>query len=110
MFSRTLKLAVLAGCLGGLVCVEPVLAEQSASSGAQAATPIEIPGGEPKMKQQPSRKATPIEIPDKGKPQPKKKPSAEATPIEIPGKGKPQITQKPSVRGLPVPIPGPQQR
>ena len=49
----------------------------------------------PKMKTVPSVKATPIEIPGKGKPVVKEKPSVKATPIEIPGKGKPGVKMKP---------------
>jgi hypothetical protein len=63
------------------------------------ATPIEIPGkGKPEVKKPPSAKATPIEIPGKGKPVVKKAPSAKATPIEIPGKGKPVVKKVPSAK------------
>ena len=60
----------------------------------------------PKMKTVPSVKATPIEIPGKGKPVVVEKPSVKATPIEIPGKGKPVVVEKPSVKATPIEIPG----
>jgi hypothetical protein len=60
----------------------------------------------PKVKTVPSVKATPIEIPGKGKPVVKRKPSVQATPIEIPGKGKPVVKKKPSVQATPIEIPG----
>ncbi len=111
MLPPVLKVAAIVTCLSSLVIAGSASAAEVKAPPSKAATPIEIPGGEPRMKTPPSNSATPIEIPGKGKPQLEKKPSAEATPIEIPGRGRPQVTQKPSVREVdPLPLPNQQRR